>query len=111
MACVMSAYRAAVAVEDGLQAFFQAYNPTMEFVETNNGDWPASWDDLSSIAPSNDYDWVEQHIEYDFDANPAELARLTPDRFNAIKNKRRNLDFDSEIQSLIDTLKKFHGQP
>ena len=108
---VMSVYRIAIDAEDSLQAFFKAYNPTIEFVEANNGAWPKSWDDLSAIAPNNDYEWVAQHVEYDFDADPAELARLTPGMFNAIKNKKRYYDFCLEIETLIDTLKRFHGPP
>ena len=111
VAFVMSVYRIALDAEDSLQAFFQAYNPTIEFVEANNGDWPESWDDLSVFAPRNDYGWVEQHVEYNFDANPEELAKLTPDGFNAIKNKRSYYNFESEIQILIDTLKKYHSKP
>ena len=108
---VVSVYRLALDAEDRLQAFLQAYKPTIEFIETNNGAWPRSWDDLALIAPSNDYDWVEQHVEYDFDANPEELAKLTPDNFNAIKNKRSCYNFELEVQVLIDTFKKYHSQP
>ena len=108
---MISVYRAAIAAEDGLQAFFQAYNPTVEFIETSNGAWPKSWDDLALIAPENDYAWVAQHIDFDFDADPEDLAKLTPDEFHAITNRRSYYSFDTEIQALIDRLKQHHSRP
>ena len=108
---MMSVYRSAIAAEDSLQAFFQAYNTTVEFIETNNGAWPKSWDDLALIAPENDYVWVAQHVDFDFDADPKDLAKLTPDKFRAITNRRRYYNFDSEIQALIDLLRQHQNQP
>ena len=116
MACVIAAglafansvIRAAMAAEESYQTFFRAYNPTIEYVKLNSGNWPASWDDLASIEPSVDYEWVAEHIEYDFGANPKELARLTPETFDAIKNKNPYYDFGREIESLIEILRKHH---
>lgn len=107
----MSVYRAAFDAEDGLQAFFQAFNPTIKFVAANDGDWPRSWDDLASVEPANDYDWVAQHIDYDFNADPAKLARLSPGTFEAIANKRSYYSFDNEIQMLISLLRQHHPKP
>ena len=103
-----SLLRKVLAAEEAYQTFFRAYNPTITFVESNNGDWPSSWDDLAALQPGIDYEWVAQHIEYDFNANPKDLAESTPETFDAIQNKSQYYDFTIEIQTLIDTLREFH---
>ena len=97
-----------VEAEDNLQAFFQAQQATIKYIEANDGRWPRSWDDLSSIDPSRDFDWVAQRLTFDFDADPTQIVHQTPYSFNAIKPNSPCYVHDGEVRSIIQSLRKYH---
>jgi hypothetical protein len=106
---IILAVRTSFIAEENLQAFFAAHRATIEYVERNNGDWPRSWADLSSVRPETDFDRVADHVTFDFDADPAEIARQTPETFSAIVPHDPCYAIDYEVQWLIETVKKYHG--
>ena len=63
------AVRTALIAEENLQAFFHANRATLEYVQQNEGQWPKSWDDLRGIRPESDFDWVAEHLTFDFNAD------------------------------------------
>lgn len=107
----MAVYRSALDNSDKHSAFNQAFRPTIVFVAANDGAWPRSWDDLASVEPATNFEWVAQHIDYNFNADPAELARSSPSTFDAIKTKRSSQKFEYEIRLLIGLLRQHHPQP
>ena len=104
------AVRTALVAEENLQAFFHANRATLEYVQQNDGQWPKSWDDLREIRPESDFDWVAEHLAFDFNADPHILATQIPDTFTAIKPDEPCYVIDDRVQLLIDTLKKLHDQ-
>ena len=94
--------------EDSIQAVFQTQSATIKFIDLNNGKWPSSWDDLALVEPGRDFEWVATQIDFDFDADPATLAKLTPEQFEAIKQKTEYYNVDPEIQTIINRLQKYH---
>ena len=116
IACVFAAgaafvgrvYTLAIAAEDSIQAVFQAQQATIKYVDANNGKWPASWDDLASVEPNHDFEWVANQIDFEFNVDPAVLAKQRPDEFMAIKQKTEHYNIEPELKTIIDTLRKYH---
>ena len=103
------AIRTALIAEENLQAFFHAHRATMEFVQQNDGRWPRSWDDLRSVRPESDFDWVAEHLDFDFEADPRDIVSQTPETFSAIQPHQPCYVLDDRIQLLIETLKSYHA--
>ena len=98
--------RMALIAEENLQAYLHAHRATIEFIEKNDGRWPASWSDLKAIRPESDFTWVAQHLSFDFDADPAQIANQQPDSFTAIVPHQPCFEIDHRIEELIETVKK-----
>ena len=77
--------------------------------DANNGGRPKSWDELASVEPAYDFESVAKQIDFDLNANPVELAKQSPQEFVAIKQKTEYYEIEPEIQTIIDTLRKYHG--
>lgn len=83
-----------------------------DFVETHDGRWPRSWEELAKnqnppqISPS-----LRQRVIIDFDADPAALARQRNEEFIAISPVQppsaTYRDY-WQIESLLETLRKYH---
>jgi len=104
------AVRTSLVAEENLQAFFHAHRATMEYVQQNEGQWPRSWDDLREVRPESDFEWVSDHLTFDFNASPQTIAAQTPDAFDAIQPNQPCYVVVDDVQLLIDTLKKYHEQ-
>jgi hypothetical protein len=102
------AARTALIAENNLQALFQVHQATGEYIEQSNGQWPRSWNDLRALRPDTDFDWVAERVKIDFNANPRRIAGQTPGEFTAIVPDQPCFVYDDQVQSLIDTLKKYH---
>ena len=103
------AVRTALIAEENLQAFFHAHRATLEYIQQNDGEWPKSWDDLRAVRPDSDFDWVAEHVDFDFNADPVQIAKQTRDTFTAIVPDQPCYIIDDRIQVLIDVLAKHHG--
>ena len=101
------AIRMSLTAEKNLQAFFHVHAATLQYIEKNKGQWPTSWDDLRTIEPDYDFDSVPRHLSFDFNADPRELVRQTPQTFTAIKPHDPCYEIDDKIQQLIDKLNRY----
>lgn len=85
-----------------------------KYVKTHEGAWPGSWDDLEAM-PTGD-DWYEpmnfelakELVEIDFDADVNEIAKQTPDQFDAIRAKQPVFDYrtDPRVSTLIEIVRQ-----
>jgi len=86
------------------------------YVDSHNGDWPKSWEDLESLPQTGqwyepiDYPLVKLHVVIDFNASAVELASQVPAEFHAIDAINPVYDFsrDPRLVGLLETLKKYH---
>jgi hypothetical protein len=85
-----------------------------DYVKSNHGAWPRSWQDLETL-PSRSYGmyvWpkdrqrIQEYVAIDFAADPADLARQTPEEFKAIRPIFGYYSYkdDRELRSLLKTL-------
>ena len=102
------AARTALIAEKHYQAFLYTHAATLQFVSQTDGNWPASWNDLAESNPNSDFDWVSKCVTIDFSANPAEIAKQTPESFDAIRPNEPCFIIDDRVQHLIDTLREHH---
>lgn len=102
------AVRVASIAEMNFHAMRQAVIATQMFVQDNDCQWPSSWDDLKSVAPENfDLDWASQNVEFNFAADPNELANQTWETFSGIvPNEPCYKAYEDELEHLINTLAK-----
>ena len=98
----------AIAAEHNIQAVFQTQRATIKYIDASNGEWPNSWEDLALAEPGFDFEWVASQIEFEFNCDPAVLAKLRPDEFKAIKQKNEYYDIEPELKTIIVTLRKYH---
>ena len=103
------AIRTSLIAEENLQAFFHAHRATLEYIQQNDGQWPKSWNDLRAVRPESDFDWVAEHVTFDFNADTREIAVQTPRAFTAIVPDEPCYIIDDKVQVLIDVLAKHHG--
>ncbi|WP_164102268.1 hypothetical protein [Candidatus Laterigemmans baculatus] len=103
---VVRAVNRSLVAEENFQAFFHAQQATVAYVEQYDGRWPRSWDHLRAVRPKADFDWVAEHVSFDFAADPDEVVDQTPETFTAIEPDRPCFRIDDLVQSLIDTLRK-----
>jgi len=100
--------RTSLVAEENLQAFLQAHRATLEYIEQNDGKWPRSWDVLQGVRPDSDYQWIAEHVTFDFNADPKEIASQTPNTFTAIVPDDPCYIIDYEVQAIIDHLAKHY---
>jgi hypothetical protein len=103
------AVRTAIIAEENLQAFFNAHQATLDYIQQNDGKWPKSWEDLRAVRPESDFEWVAEHVSFDFSADPKQIATQTPNTFTAIVPDKPCYFIDDEVQQLIDVLAKHYG--
>lgn len=110
VAILLFAYtaRTALVAEEHYQAFLRAHDATLAFIENSEGKWPRSWNDLREARPDTDYNWVAEHLSFDFAADPAVLATQTPETFRAIVPVEPCCSIDGKVQDLINELQKYH---
>jgi hypothetical protein len=83
-----------------------------DYVETHEGRWPRSWEDLAKM--ERDTEWIpviKQRVVIDFAADPARLARQQKDEFTAIRPVKAPFGSYNdywETESLLETLRKHH---
>ncbi len=102
------AIRASLIAEKNYLAFCRAQEATLEYIQQNDGQWPTSWEDLRSIRPESDFDWVAEHVTFNFDADPRKIVSQTPDTFTAIVPNEPCYVVDDWVHLLIDTLTNHH---
>ncbi|WP_425400078.1 hypothetical protein [Aeoliella sp.] len=83
-----------IRAENTLHATLLVVDLTKQYVTTNDGAWPDSWDDLEKVSPpessAGTYDWpadsakIQQCVEVDFDADPKRIALQAPEEFDAV---------------------------
>lgn len=86
------------------------------FVKENDGAWPRSWEELQAgpqpkifvHQDSIDYEVVRRHVVIDFDSDPSELARQSPESFVAIRAIDPVYSYSHDVKHLIETLKRYH---
>ena len=92
-----------------------AIDMTREYVDKHNGKWPRSWEELETIenpltngSPINVF---RQRLHFDFDADPAKLARQQASEFTAIRPiMAMSPEYRDywQVESLLETLRKHH---
>jgi len=109
--CIVVAIRTALTAEGNYGAFLHAHRATLEFIERYDGQWPKSWDDLRAMQPDSDFDWVAEHVIFDFAADPHEIITQNPDTFTAIEPNEPCYIIDDYVQQLSDMPGHQYGQP
>jgi hypothetical protein len=92
-----------------------ATDMTRQYVDQHNGQWPRSWEDLDTIEPpianGSPINSFRQRLHFDFDADPAQLARQKASEFTAIRPigwlSPEYRDY-WQVEALLETLRKHH---
>lgn len=101
-----------------LSATGMTYSAVRIFVKENEGQWPASWEDLDGITdperPSNgpfDAESIRQWVTIDFSIQATDILDTTPDTFFGIQPKRDLPEDALEYVhgQLIETVKRFES--
>lgn len=80
---------------------------TIHYLERTEGAWPSSWDDL--FLDREDREWLSENIFIDFQADPATLAKQSPEEFEAIHLKTPGMERTNYREDqLLETLRKYH---
>lgn len=90
-----------------------------QYVESHDGAWPSSWDDLESLPETGawyepmNFEMAREIVDIDFEAKPEELAKQSPGQFEAIRPKRPVLDYrsDPRVTSLLETIRRMQTKP
>jgi hypothetical protein len=84
-----------------------------QYIKDRGGEWPARWADLEKAevppdAPPRPGSWpeVRDQVAIDFKADPAALARQTPEEFTAIRPRGDCKDYREEVETLLATLRR-----
>lgn len=104
--------RFALASEEHLLAAFHAFEATQSYVEQQPGKWPQSWTELAPYLRSGiDVDWVSENVEFDFAADPADLARQSCDTFTGIRPHEPCFEnYQLYLERLLETLRQQHPE-
>lgn len=80
------------------------------YVDTNSGRWPNSWADIDTLVPDSRDGGVHDRVTVDFDADPRVLATQDSDHFTGIVADSPVYIHGHEIESLLNTLRRYHPQ-
>ena len=103
----------ALTAEENLIALTTATHLVSQYIETNDGRWPKSWEDLETVSALRpelqSVSRLRQFVDIDFDADPEVLAKQTPEEFRAIRQKENKRGYPTAVQQrcemVIHTLK------
>ena len=78
---------------------------TNQFVTTNGGQWPESWDDLRPLIKPSEFETIRTTIDFDFNADTAVLAQQQWHDFSAITPQRPFFNrYRDDLEELIGLL-------
>lgn len=118
---VFQAARTAIDAERTLHAFLCVLELTDQYQKSYQGEWPPDWQALEKVPYDREGMWnwpedsaeIQQRITIDFKASPADVAAISVDDFQAIRQREPCFPSvaDGSVQALIESNRERLGTP
>jgi len=118
---VIRAARTALDAEWTLHAFLCVLELTDQYQKSHQGEWPPDWQSLEQIPYDREGMWkwpedsaeIQRRITIDFKASPAEVAAMSVDDFQPIRQREPCFPTvaDGTVQALIESNRERLGLP
>jgi L-rhamnose mutarotase len=114
--CVYKGISNSLHAEHVLHAALITVEKLDEYVDTHEGTWPKSWQDLESTSPEEwaMFSWpqdskeIQKYVEIDFNADLKRLIEQNPGEFDAVRPIGPYYPFQDHgrVEMLLETIRK-----